>query len=127
MKPQLLCLARYVRDLSGINTKEIMRQVIINEPIKKIVPYTSCAIDKYYGVLNYSFRETQKGFICSTGYKNNTYRVVAIYGMTHFNGWSQFDGTGLQNIISAVIRSDAKFEVFEFDTPQELFKWLSEP
>jgi hypothetical protein len=76
----------------------------------------------YYGVKP---ADNQKGFISRVDYDSGTFRVYAIDTMTRGNYWDSYNSTDLKSILVTLLGRSK--EVFVFDTPQELLKWLSEP
>ena len=76
----------------------------------------------YYGV---KMSINQKGFISRRDYGSGDFRLYAVEAVTRGNYWCSYDSTDLKSILSTLL--DRSKEVFVFDTPQELFEWLSEP
>jgi hypothetical protein len=95
--------------------------------VKTLAPIQETSLEsvhweKYYGV------ETNlkigKGFITREKYMEGDYIVLSRHLITASNGWSYLYSPSLKALINTCIIE--RFSVYEFDTPQELFKWLSE-
>ena len=93
----------------------------------------SAADTKYYGVQTnltgngLSAAKGERGFITRTNYMSGKYIVLSSHRITKGNGWT-FGVSGfdfLHDCVSKVLEKD-DFFVFEFDTPRELFQWISE-
>lgn len=96
-----------------------MKKVTSN---KNTVQVSEVDISKYYGVRC----EAWSGFICRQNYRNGKYRVRVSRLLTEGNR-SFIDTDSLADLVNGIITNyTATFEVFEFDTPQELYRWLSE-
>lgn len=97
-----------------------MKQVVLNYPIKYVTPDYFDG-DKYYG---FESPSGGKGFLVQ-GARHKTYTVFAENGFTHSNKFPLLtDIDDAKHLLRVAI--DNRFEVFEFDTSKELFKWLAE-
>lgn len=99
-----------------------MKQVINEIPQDYIHSDQACK-SKYYGIQS---RLNGKGFILRAGYgDDHVYTNRSIQGMTYANGWKTIpESSNIQQYIKNLIKET--FQVFEFETPQELFLWLAE-
>jgi hypothetical protein len=77
---------------------------------------------KCYGVDNIGTYNNEKGFISRKSIGSG-YEVKSSYGLTLGNCYG-FKGNTLADIIENILNGG--FSVYEFDTSQEIFKWLSE-
>jgi hypothetical protein len=75
--------------------------------------------DKYYGMIN---ALGNKGFVVRANFEAGYYRMMSVEGFTNGNSYSS--NYNLTTLISKFTSDGCK--VFEFDTYQELFKWLIE-
>jgi hypothetical protein len=64
-----------------------------------------------------------KGFIHRTEYEKGPYKAFCVDSFTIGNGWPMVKEGYLDELILELL--DLGFEVFKFETPQELFAWLS--
>jgi hypothetical protein len=98
-----------------------MKKVVIDQ---KEVPLDLISLKKYYGIL---FISGSKGFITRELYNQGKHIVFIIYELTNGNGpriEDHVDYSDLSSVINDLIIRHA--EVFEFDTPKQLMKWLAE-
>lgn len=96
-----------------------MKEVIIQKKTNTISTINVLR-DKCYGIYyNYN-----KGFIYQESYRYGNYKTLARTDLTMGNSWTCLQYPLLIDIVEAAI--EMGFKVYEFDTPQELFKWLSE-
>lgn len=96
--------------------KVVIKQVVAEVSIKDL------SVKKYYGV-----KENLgiKGFITQSDFDTNRFVALCTDEVTRGNNWPAFDGCrSLKTLTEKLIK--AKFEVYEFETYKELFKWLSE-
>ena len=77
---------------------------------------------KYYGFVNAT---GEKGFVIQKEWHHGPFRAVAIKSITHCNGRSDCDAPSLKETLDLIVSKD-NWQAFEFDTPEELFKWLLE-
>lgn len=93
--------------------------------MKKVTKRTVLSDEKYYGVLE-TIRPS-KGFLMSKDYRcNNGYRVICRDQVTRGNNFPFLNSATLEDFKKKVIEDSYIFTVYEFETFQELFKWLSE-
>ena len=81
--------------------------------ISEVNPY------KYYGIKGYLC----KGFITKEDFYGQKYKTLAANNVTEGNSWSHITGESLRGIIEVLFFNG--FDVFEFNTPSELFSWLA--
>jgi hypothetical protein len=79
------------------------------------------SISKYYGVKHHG---GPKGFITSTGYRKSFY-TFSEDKLTIGNGWGR-EYSNLKELIGYLLGVNLPFEVYEFDTAKEMFKWLAD-
>lgn len=85
------------------------------------VMVNSVSKNKYYGVKQLS----SKGFIVREDYDKGNYKAYCANKLTNGNAWWIEKPTdSFVKFVDELV--EKKYEVFEFDTSQELFKWLSE-
>ena len=75
---------------------------------------------KYYGV---SSVHQGKGYITQDNFEEGDFKVMCLSGLTRGNSWLSLRNPSLPVLIERCLQSK---QVFEFNTPQELAKWLSE-
>lgn len=81
---------------------------------------------KYYGIHAVSGSDTNnKGFIIRMDYNNGIYRGMCAFEFTKGNNWGDARGTTLCKCIKYFVESAAPFEVYEFDTKEELCRWVA--
>lgn len=96
-----------------------MKQVIIiGEENVPIVDVKMVSPQKYYGV-SYS---DSKGFVVRDEYENKNYRARLGRSLTKGNSWNHQSDSLI--VLIAAFLSDG-YQVFEFNTYQELFRWLA--
>ena len=99
-----------------------MKKVVINPPVvEPTVTLSEANPRKYYGIL--SLYEG-KGFIKQEKFESGPYQGICSNGLTKGNAWGAFQDTSLPGLFGKIF--DRGYSIFEFDSPQELFKWLSE-
>jgi hypothetical protein len=99
-----------------------MKSVIKPKPRKNnIVVSTETAIYKYYGVC---LGGPNRGFISRREFETGCFTVSSPYKLTGGNGWVHFDTQSLSTTIDKLI--DNGNEVFEFDTFNDLMKWVGD-
>lgn len=79
--------------------------------------------DKYYGV----FREGEVAFVVGIGeYQKPEFKIIIPDGATAGNQWLDVRQLSSCMNLSEYIKSllDLDFQVFEFETPEDLFKWV---
>ena len=98
-----------------------MKQVQLTAPPLNITSIDEVLAKKYYGAKS---KEGSTGFISQTEYMGGLYILIASRGLTYRNSWnllcSHHLGTAIKNLLKQ------EFEVYEFDTPKELYTWLAE-
>jgi hypothetical protein len=72
----------------------------------------------------YSMDSSTKGFLIPISYKSELYWVRAVDGFERGNGWSVDEAKTFKGWLEYWYGIGVEF--YYFDTPQELFKWLSE-
>lgn len=103
-----------------------MKQVLLKTPPRNITTPRLVTADRYYGVQTTTTTTTtnSKGFVARKDFGCGEYRIHAINSLTEGNEWKSFSKPILSDTITAVLKSEA-FEVYEFETPQELMAWLA--
>lgn len=96
-----------------------MKQVV--KQLETVTPET-VSVEKYYGVESRGF---YRGFIAAKEYDKSPCTVYASSHVTKCNGWETFHRPTLKETVSALLENQ-NFKAFEFNTHQELFRWLSE-
>ena len=99
-----------------------MKKVVLELPKSKVAKVENCSNIGYYGIKPSG--QSDKGFIARKNYNRGPYHTCVGRSLTNGNTWGDYSDSDLKNLISELIK--ASFEVYEFDTHQELFKWLSE-
>ena len=98
-----------------------MKKVVIKEVVQE-VSINNLSLDKYYGIKE---SPNWKGFITQSDYESNRFVTLCSEELTRGNGWEIHNNCrSLKTLIERLLKSN--FEVYEFDTHKELFKWLSE-
>ena len=97
-----------------------MRKVILNTETN-VTALDNVNVNKYYGIETNS---NGRGFITAQQYCGK-YICVSRSGLTYCNGWHDFTGSDIKEVIKQQI-IEHKFVVYEFDTYKELFRWLAE-
>ena len=93
-----------------------MKKVVV--AITNVCLVSDATPDKYYGV---QVGET-RGFIARSGYFSGKYSAHCMRGLTRANFWNDFDRDSLSATMKALI--EAGQGVFEFDTPEDLMRWV---
>lgn len=78
-----------------------------------------CSSRLYYGLEPIS-RPTEKGFITRT---NCTYIALCVHGLTNGNEWDALRNGSFSEFLR---KATENFDVYQFETSQELFAWLRE-
>ena len=76
-------------------------------------------VDRYYGVQ----ADDERGFIMKQ-LDGGDYRLVSPRRITMGNNWPFVRNSTLQGLIKAMMVSNQ--DVFEFDSPVDMFKWVLE-
>ena len=83
--------------------------------------------NKYYGI----FTGEHRAFIYRTEYGGGMFKFMLPKGVTVSNGLSEFSNKTVKGLITDVqVYNETKYKtlfkipIFEFDTWEELFKWL---
>ena len=86
---------------------------------RKVKPVTEYSTAKYYGV---SFTGTRtRGFIA---HSDSGFRVNYVEGLTMGSYHMRLTARSLLGVMREILGNGNK--VYEFDTPKELFTWLTE-
>lgn len=102
-----------------------MKQVVLTIPSTQPLVLTSDATtEKYYGAAHRA--NNQRSFITRPDYfSQKGYRLACVGKVTQGNYYDAFDADTVSGILENVLKN-GNFNIYEFDTPQELFRWLSE-
>lgn len=92
---------------------------VVNEKEKEVA-ISACNVNKYYGF--YSKNASCKGFIAREDFENGKFTA---YCTEHITEGNNFDSTNTFEDCLKMLVSRG-FQVYEFDTYKQLFKWLSE-
>ena len=76
--------------------------------------------DKCYGVKS---DWGQTGFIIQSKHRQGDFHIVCSNGLTRHNNWDLLADKALSKTIENLLAKD--FQVYEFDTPQEMYSWLA--
>lgn len=79
--------------------------------------------EKYYGTF---CDECGKGFVTRQDYEEGDYTILSVREVTKGNGFNQYNDILLFACLRNFLKAKKSRKVFEFDTAQELFKWLAE-
>ena len=96
---------------------------VVKQMTEETVHIDQLSTDKYYGI---QVRD-EKGFIATSGYYSGQYQLRASDHLTIANQWA--DEQHFNNITQACkwwLDKQDNGQVYEFDTPKELFQWLAE-
>ena len=99
-----------------------MRTVVLKQ---KVVDVTVNEADKnkYYGVIvRPDLSSDKKGFITRERFDTGNFKLMGMDKLTNGNGWESFARPTLTDMLFDIL--SASYWVYEFDTWQELFKWL---
>jgi len=104
----------------------------MKQVISKCQNYGITAIENvdealYYGIQlrggrGFVSRESGRSFDAIYG----DFIILCPKQITLGNGWGSFDARTLELLLRGVIKADDDNRVFEFDTPKELFDWVTE-
>jgi hypothetical protein len=103
-----------------------MKQVVNEIVPPNVVSVHTVSPEKYYGV-DYGVVTylKSKGFISRENYRSGEYLILCPEEITKGNGFdSHRNFADLSKLIEKI--NESKFEVYEFDTWEELFAWLME-
>lgn len=94
-----------------------MKKVYKTDP-DNIVHISNISKNKYYGIVN---KSNEKGFLVADNYGSDFYKAQCK------NGINDGDHFGIPALLKIKIENliESQFEIFEFDTPGELFAWLA--
>jgi len=96
-----------------------MRKVVVNAK-PSVVSIEDVTGDKCYGFI----LEGNKGFITrKDGFRRGDYCAKAVNSLTEGNCWSMHTSPTLHGVIQGLVK--AKFAVYEFETPEEMLKYLA--
>lgn len=104
-----------------------MKTVLKQLPEQNVTLVENVNSSKYYGVRE-KFEPYNKGFIARERYERGNFVIRCIDGLTNGNQWSKLNDNGfetLEDVIEWLLKG-IPFEVYEFDTAQELMRWLAE-
>lgn len=99
-----------------------MRKVVQKENVDT-VDVNNVDPNRYYGVI---IPESGRGFVSQDEFRRGKFRTRPLDGITHGNGWGSFEHSDLSELLKGFLSPDRGYAVFEFDTHQELFRWLLE-
>lgn len=89
---------------------------VVNVAPDVIVPN----INKYYGI---ELDDGARCFVTRNAYRGGDYRVLCSKQLTEGNSvCNLINKTSLFDILQSALSN--KYKVYEFDTPQELFRWV---
>lgn len=103
-----------------------MKRVILpNKNNREFVYAHDASTDLYYGVVNK--KTDERGLIVQQDYRKGMFRVLCEQSLTVsnrfiLNGTEEFPS--LQAALTAILENPS-YEVYEFDNPRDLFKWLA--
>lgn len=97
----------------------MMKKVVQSTPV---VTVDNVADNKFYGVLA---KGDVKCFISRKDFNDGDFIVRSSRKLTQGNSYDSFNNNCLRTMITKLVEHE-NFEVFEFDTAKELFKWLAE-
>lgn len=100
-----------------------MKRVIQKEDVDTVA-VNRVDPSKYYGVRLLRSVDEYSGFISQEEYQSGNFRVMTASGITYGNNWDSFRDENLSILLSKLL-NNGSFEIFEFDTYQELFQWIS--
>ena len=100
-----------------------MRKVVESKESIAITPIADVDHEKYYGAGMEGFVKEEKAFIIRENYDSGEFKVYVADEMTNGNALI-FQSRSLKDLIRTLMNES--YEVYEFDTSTELFKWLSE-
>lgn len=101
-----------------------MKKVVLTAPTSPVVRLSDCSRDEYYGVLR---DDGVKGFITMKEFNSGPFKVLWETGLTKANSSPQVNADNLGvALANCICNSSFGSEVYQFRTPKELFKWLSE-
>lgn len=92
-----------------------MKTVVLN---RDLADAAAATCGKYYGIA----LGKQSGFVTRFG---TDYKALAAYHVTDGNNWPGHSARTLPALLESLLKSPAGFAVYEFETEQELFGWLS--
>lgn len=98
-----------------------MKKVIENEIKIDVIKLKDVTDHKYYGVI---MNNTTKAFIGKTNFCSDNYIVHAPRSITKGNAYDCYKNESIQLLIKELIKYNN--DVYEFDSYQELFKWIIE-
>ena len=97
-----------------------MKKVVIKIEASQTL-LSKVSSEKYYGIVN---KQGDKGLITRQDYESGDYLVYVADHITKGNGFG-YRKSNLKELLKVHVDS-SMFQVYEFDTHKELFKWLSE-
>lgn len=86
--------------------------------LREIIRPNETSFNKYYGVEGFG----QRGFITREQFRRGNYVLRCLKSITQANGWSISDAATLEKAINQALAQN--WRVYQFDTYQELGKWL---
>lgn len=106
-----------------------MKKVVKKMPESAVCLLTDVDESKYYGAIRTGAGEriTALGYLGRRDFESQQYVVHAMSSCTHANCWNG-DQLRVQPGLTGMIEEAWRlgFEIFEFNTPLELFSWLVE-
>jgi hypothetical protein len=95
------------------------KTLVFKKPVDNTVNVADASYEKYYGI------KLNKVFVTKSDYHNGYYRVAMLDSLTEGNSTIGCSNDKHRDLIE-FLRSYEGGEVYQFDTWQELFKWLLE-
>ena len=101
-----------------------MKKIIKTLPQTKFITIDEVESIKIKNIGIASLNIGHKGFLIPTEYESELYWARTVESFGKGNGWDISNAKTLKGWIE--YWEDSNIEFYYFDTPQELFKWLSE-
>lgn len=102
-----------------------MKKIIKTFPQTKFITIDEVESIKIKNIgINSLYSDRNKGFLIPTEYESELYWARTVESFGKGNGWDISNAKTLKGWIE--YWEDSNIEFYYFDTPQELFKWLSE-
>ena len=96
-----------------------MRKVIPKQDSVAVRLLEDVVSNKYYGVFGYKI----KGFITRESFDSGNFYVATSRNITNGNRFCDYYGDNVNAVIEGLLSNN--YEVYEFDTANDLFKWLA--
>ncbi len=105
-----------------------MKQLVKSIPINLVTPVIreSLPPQPIIGFVSSGTTNDKKGWVQPFEYHHRTncqHKLIAVDGVVNGNQWREISG-GINAVLDFLEKVD--FQIFIFDTPVELFKWLAE-